>query len=107
MRPSDLAPRVHVFVCTNRRAPGSPLGTGCSGEGEALYDALKREVARRGAYADVWITATACMGVCPKQGATVSVYPEQRVLTEVMAGDAERLIEEATAGDPRGTQRKA
>ena len=60
------APRLHLFICANRRE-GFPLGPGCGDRGDAVYDALKREVAVRGAVATTWITKTFCLGICPKR----------------------------------------
>ena len=36
---------------------------------------MKAEVAKRGRVVDVWVTKTHCLGICPKNGATVAVYP--------------------------------
>jgi (2Fe-2S) ferredoxin len=93
MRPSDFAPEVHLFVCTNHRAADSPLGTGCAESGEALYDALKKEVAARRDFARVWVTQTACMGICPKRGAACARYPEAAIFTEVDASDATAIYD--------------
>ena len=69
------SPRLHLFVCANRRE-GSPLGPGCGERGDALYDALKAEVARAPAWSrEIWVTKTHCLGICPKRGATVARYP--------------------------------
>lgn len=97
MRVAGLAPRVHLFVCENQRDADSPLGPGCGVAGRAVFDALKEAVAERRAYASVWVTSTACMGVCPKEGATVSVYPAQRILTEVKPHEARPLFDELMA----------
>src|SRR5689334_7789758 len=87
-------PRLHLFVCANRRE-GSPLGPGCSDRGDALYDALKSEVARRGKVADIWVTKTHCLGICPKRGATVARYPgcSDPILTDVEVSDVAALLE--------------
>lgn len=98
MRTSPLAPRVHFFVCANRRDESSPLGTGCGDRGERVFEWMKAEVARRGAYRSVWVTRTGCLGLCPKRGATVAVYPEQRLVTEVEATDAPELFLGAIEG---------
>jgi predicted metal-binding protein len=92
MRPSLTAPRLHLFVCANRREPGSSLGPGCGEHGEALYDELKRGVARAGAHTSIWVTKTHCLGVCPKVGATVAVYPAGRILADVEVADADALL---------------
>ncbi len=53
-----------------------------------MYEAMKDEVARRGAHAEVWVTRTACLGVCPKTGCAVAEYPRGRVAAEVTAAEA-------------------
>src|SRR5688500_9312933 len=86
------SPRLHLFVCANRRE-GSPLGPGCADRGEALYGALKAEVANRRAYNEIWVTKTHCLGICPKRGATVARYPgPSPILSDVELGDVEALL---------------
>jgi (2Fe-2S) ferredoxin len=93
-----IQPRLHVFVCANRRE-GSPLGPGCGDRGDAVYEALKEGVARSGAVPDVWITKTQCLGICPKQGATIARYPPRSghgpIETEVEPSDVPALLEDA------------
>lgn len=91
---SRLAPAVHFFVCANRREEGSPLGAGCGDAGQRVYAALKEEVAKRGAYRSIWVTETRCLGICPKRGATVAVYPRQAILAEVEASDVPAIFDE-------------
>jgi predicted metal-binding protein len=88
-----IKPVLHVFVCTNRRAD-TGLGPGCGERGEAVYDALKREVSARGAVSETWITKTHCLGICPRVGATIARYPpdDQPILTEVTPEDARSLL---------------
>jgi (2Fe-2S) ferredoxin len=95
MRPANLVPAVHLFVCVNRRDEGAPLGPGCGDMGEAVYEVMKGEVAKRSAYRAVWITRTHCLGQCPKSGCTVAVYPRQRILTEVEGKDAAKVFGDA------------
>jgi (2Fe-2S) ferredoxin len=88
------SPRLHLFVCANRRED-SPLGPGCGERGDALYAALKSEVAARRKYADIWITRTHCLGVCPKRGATVARYPGARcIVADVEVDDVDVLLAE-------------
>ena len=101
------APRLHLLVCANRRE-GSPLGPGCGDRGDAVYDALKREVAVRGRIATTWITKTACLGICPERGATVARWPANAglpsspIVTEVVPADIAQLLAEAGGlRDPR------
>lgn len=92
MTPVAGLPRTHLFVCTHRREGPSPLGPGCGARGDAVFDALKDGVARRGAYRDVWVTRTACLGVCPEKGCTVVVYPSGKLFRDVSVEDASELV---------------
>lgn len=92
MRDAPLLPRLHVFVCANRRPHDSPLGPGCADRGEELFDIFKDEVARRALFTDVWVTKTHCLGICPREGATVALYPRGRIVTEVRADEARPLL---------------
>jgi (2Fe-2S) ferredoxin len=95
MRPAPLAPAVHLFVCCNRRPADSPLGPGCGDAGEAVFESMKEEVAKRGAFRAVWVTRTQCLGICPKHGCTVATYPQQRIVSEVELADAPALFASA------------
>lgn len=94
MQRSALAPRLHLFVCANRRAANDPLGPGCGDAGEATHAALKSEIAARGAYRAIWATKTYCLGLCPKRGCTVAAYASSvgTLFTEVEASDAAMLL---------------
>lgn len=103
MRPVP-SPRVHLFVCANRRE-GSPLGPGCGDRGEAVYAAMKAEVAKRGRVVDVWVTKTSCLGICPKSGCTVARYPAaapSTIIADVEPSDAAALVEGA---EPNAVER--
>ncbi len=56
---------------------------------------MKEEVATRGLVRDVWITKTHCLGVCPKQGATVARYGSagDPILTEVVISDVPAIFD--------------
>jgi len=92
VRPHSLRPRLHLFVCAHTRSPDDPLGPGCGSRGAAVYARLKSEVARRNLYASVWVTQTHCLGVCPREGCTVAVYPKGELWREVTEDDASTLI---------------
>jgi (2Fe-2S) ferredoxin len=97
MRSALTAPCLHLFVCANRRPLDSPLGPGCANSGEVLYDALKEEVSSRRQFADVWVTKTSCLGICPREGATVIAYPLGHVFTEAFASEASAFYERELA----------
>jgi predicted metal-binding protein len=96
------SPRLHLFVCANRRE-GSALGPGCGERGDALYDALKAEVAARRMFTEVWVTKTHCLGICPKRGATVARYPGNGIIrADVEVDDVAELL-----ADPSAAQTEA
>ena len=103
MRPVP-SPRVHLFVCANRRE-GSPLGAGCGERGDAVYAAMKEEVARRGRVVDVWVTKTHCLGICPKSGCTVARHPgaaPSAIIADVEPSDVASLLDGA---EPNAVER--
>jgi (2Fe-2S) ferredoxin len=109
MRPSPFLPRLHLFVCANRRPLDSPLGPGCGAAGDVVFDALKEEVAARKCFGDVWVTRTECIGLCPREGATLAVYGAREgttsgsIVIEVHPVEARRLLErELTAMETEG-----
>lgn len=91
MKDSPFVPaRGQIFVCVNRRDATDPLGGGCGERGEAVYDALRAELARRGLRSSVWLTKTYCLGVCPRQGSCVALG--RRLFTEVTPDDVPGLL---------------
>jgi len=92
MRPAPVHPRVHLFVCVNRRDADAPLGPGCGEAGDRAYEAAKRAVAAGGRTRDVWVTRAMCLGICPKKGCTVAVYPEGKIVCEVTPDDAANIV---------------
>ena len=95
MKLSSLRRRAQIFVCTNRRDARDPLGAGCGARGEAVYDATRAAIGSRGAWSDVWLARTGCLGVCPKKGCTVALAPSGGCVEEVEPDDAEALLDVA------------
>ena len=93
---SPLLPEAHLFVCANRRPVGDPLGPGCGAHGDQVYTTLKEIVQRERRTVSTWITKTACLGLCPKQGATVASYSPKhangRIFIDVTAADVDQLL---------------
>lgn len=102
MQSAPTRPTVHFFVCGNRRPADHALGPGCGARGEAVFARLKERVACDREYHRIWVTQTACIGMCPRNGATVAIYPEGRLLTEVGADEADSLYDEAAVALRRG-----
>ena len=97
-------PSQHFFVCANRRE-GSVLGPGCGERGDALYDALKSEIAARRKVVTVWVTKTHCLGICPSQGATVARYPSRDpIVTDVEVSDVAELLSQTPETSEASTE---
>jgi hypothetical protein len=78
---------------------------GCSDRGDKVYDALKAEVAARRKVAEIWITKTHCLGICPARGATVARYPDvdPPIVTEVEVGDVDTLLSSTSTSTSTST----
>lgn len=93
MKESPLRPRVHVLVCTNARRPDDPLRSGCGASGPEVFATLKRATA--GIASRVWVTATGCLGHCPRSGCAVAIHPRNEHLVEVVAEDVPAVLAQA------------
>jgi (2Fe-2S) ferredoxin len=83
----------HIFICTNRREPGHTRGCcNCDGS-EALRNAFKKEVERRGLKPLVRANAAGCLDQC-ELGPTVVIYPEAIWYGGVQVSDVPRIIEQ-------------
>jgi len=87
----------HVFVCCNRRSPGHPRGC-CDPEGsEALRNAIKAEIQRRGLSCTVRANKSGCLDQC-ELGPTLVIYPGQIWYGGVSIGDVSRIVEQTIIG---------
>ena len=57
---------------------------------------MKRLVLASGDARTVWVTETRCLGICPKRGATVAIYPRQEIVAGVVSDEAEELLKRVT-----------
>jgi (2Fe-2S) ferredoxin len=84
--------RHHVFVCENRRDADDPRGC-CAAKGsEAIRQALKEEIARRGLKREVRANAAGCLDACA-HGPTVVVYPDGIWYGGVRVEDVAEIVE--------------
>jgi len=65
----------HLFVCENQRDPSDPRGCCAARGGEAVREALKSELKRRGLQGKVRANAAGCLDACAF-GPSMVVYPE-------------------------------
>jgi (2Fe-2S) ferredoxin len=84
--------RHHVFVCENRRPEDDPRGCcACKGS-EAIRQALKGELKRRGLKGTVRANAAGCLDACA-YGPTIVVYPEGVWYGRVRLEDVPEIVE--------------
>ncbi len=84
--------RHHVFVCENRRPEDDPRGS-CGAKGsEAIREALKAEIARRGLKGVVRANAAGCLDACGA-GPSIVVYPEGVWYAGVRVEDVPEIVE--------------
>ena len=82
----------HVFVCTNRREPGSPKGC-CADKGaDDVRDSFKKLIHENGLKGRMRANAAGCLDHCAR-GVTVVVYPEQVWYGGVTAADVPEIVE--------------
>jgi (2Fe-2S) ferredoxin len=84
--------RHHVFVCENHRPDDDPRGC-CAAKGsEAIRDAFKGEIHRRGLKKQVRANGAGCLDNCA-DGPTVVVYPEGVWYGHVRLEDVPEIVE--------------
>jgi (2Fe-2S) ferredoxin len=89
--------RHHVFVCENRRDPSDPRGCCAARGGEAVREALKAELKRRGLKGSVRANGAGCLDACA-QGPAVVVYPEGVWYGHVRPEDVPEIVERHLVG---------
>lgn len=80
----------HVFVCVNDRH--GERKSCADGQGAALKDRLKDEVAKRGWKGRVRVSQCGCMGLCEK-GPNVILYPQKVWFSAVAPEDAGAILQ--------------
>jgi (2Fe-2S) ferredoxin len=87
----------HIFICCNQRSPEHPRGC-CDPEGtEALRNAFKAEVKRRGLGPLVRANLAGCLEQC-EHGPTVAIYPQGLFYGGVTLDDVPRILDETVIG---------
>jgi (2Fe-2S) ferredoxin len=87
----------HVFICTNRRAPGDPKGDCASKGAEDVRESFKRLLHEKGLKGRMRANAAGCLDQCAR-GVTVVVYPEQIWYGCVTAADVPEIVEQHLVG---------
>ena len=87
----------HVFVCTNVRPEGHPRGCCSAKNSEAIRDAMKAAVAKRGLSRRIRINLAGCLDQC-EHGPNIVVYPEGIWYGFVTLADVEEIVESHLVG---------
>src|SRR5512139_3224730 len=88
----------YLFVCVNRRAPGTPKGSCATRGSEALHASLKAEIAARGmAKTEVRACTSSCLDVC-WAGPAIMVSPDGYVYGRVQEADIPEICDALAAG---------
>jgi (2Fe-2S) ferredoxin len=83
----------YLFVCTNRRPHGTPKGSCATRGADALYAALKSEIAARGlAQTEVRACTSSCLDVC-WAGPVVAVTPDKIFYGRVRQEDVGEIVD--------------
>ena len=87
----------HLFIFFNQRAHGHRRGCCDPDGGEALRNAFKAEIKRRGLGPLVRANSAGCLEQC-EHGPTVAIYPQGIFYGGVRIEDVPRIIEETIVG---------
>jgi (2Fe-2S) ferredoxin len=88
----------HVFVCGNSRDAGHPRGCCAAGGSDAVREAFKTEIKKRGLARAIRTNQAGCLDQC-EHGVTVVVYPEQVWYGFVKAEDVAEIVEQHLVGN--------
>lgn len=89
--------RLHVFVCENRRPDADQRGSCLARGADAVRQAFKEELARRGLKGEVRANGAGCLDACAF-GPAVVVYPEGVWYGRVTAADVPEIVERHLVG---------
>lgn len=84
--------RLHLFVCTNQRAPENRRGDCCRRGAQDVLDALKAALKSAGLEPGVRAQKAGCLDQCA-YGATLVVYPEAVWYGRVTAQDVPEIVQ--------------
>ena len=83
----------HIFICGNQREPGHSRGC-CNADGkDALREALKKELKKRGLKGEARANAAGCLDQC-ELGPCLVIYPAGIWYGGVTVEDVPRIVEE-------------
>jgi (2Fe-2S) ferredoxin len=88
----------YLFVCINRRAEDNPKGCCASKNSEAIYRALKEQVAERGLHKDkARVCSSSCLDQCAT-GVSILVEPDHFFYGRVSLADVSEIVDALAQG---------
>jgi (2Fe-2S) ferredoxin len=97
---NSLQRKRYLFVCINRRAADNPKGCCAAKDSEAVYRALKEEIAARGlARLEARVCTSSCLDQCAT-GVTILVEPDHFFYGRVAVADVPEIVDGLVAGRP-------
>jgi (2Fe-2S) ferredoxin len=89
----------YLFVCVNRRPDDNPKGSCAQKGSEAIHQAIKAELSRRGlAGAEARACTSSCLDQC-LSGVTILVEPDHFFYGRVTLEDVPAIVDAIAAGD--------
>ncbi len=61
--------------------------------GHDVFKKIKSYILAHGLAGRIWVTKTGCQGFCNDVGTTITVYPEQKIFTQVKLEDVDQILE--------------
>jgi (2Fe-2S) ferredoxin len=83
--------RCHVFICENRRPDDDGRGSCAARGSEAVRQAFKAELERRGLKGEIRANAAGCLDACA-HGPAVVIYPEGVWYGRVQPEDVPEIV---------------
>jgi len=88
----------YLLVCVNRRPDGGPKGACANRGSEAIYAALKEQIAQRGLHkVEARACSCSCLDGC-KTGPTILVEPDHVMYGYVTLEDVPEIVEGLAQG---------
>ncbi len=89
MKQITTLPQKHIFICVNNREQGSCC---LKVSGIEVFQKIKSFILANGLAGRVWVTKTGCQGFCNDIGTIVTIYPDQKIYSEVRTEDIDDIL---------------
>lgn len=88
----------YLFVCLNRRPDGNPKGSCASRGSEAVYAALREQIALKGLHkVEARSCSCSCLDMC-ENGPSICVEPDHVFYVRVKVEDVPEIVQSLATG---------